>query len=293
MVNIFNSKPELSYIDQSQDFDRSKNNPKRSSLRNFKNWTPFNDSLETKKSFKEEYLIAKTGIVRRMANSLSSQLLNKSNSVLERPKSSISTKRSNFLLPNQSNLDKKIDNSFQKTESKPSINHVKNKSNLYLKETVDGINIHLQEPHLISVLFDQRKNDQKSELLSKASIQIFPLKLGKVSVGSSNKSDIVVKGPGVHSLHCFIENNPRSKSNDNFNKENTPLSNRLYFGSLFRRAKTKDVPNSSVTIYPIAKLCAIDGVLLEGPTTLNPGKYEILSKYFAKLISNLFDFVLN
>ncbi|RNA27519.1 pleckstrin homology-like domain family B member 2 isoform X1 [Brachionus plicatilis] len=268
MVNFHNSKPELSNIDKNENFERSKNNSKRSSLRNFKSWTPFNDHSETKKSFKDEYLIATTGIVRRMANSISSQLLNKSNSTLERPKPNLLPDRRSVLL---SNLDKKIDSSFQKNPSKPSINHAKNNSNLYFKETIDGINIQLQEPHLISVSFDESKNDQSSDLLSKTSIQIFPLKLGKCSVGSSEKSDLVIKGPGIQSLHCFIENSSKSKSIENLNKENTQFTNRKSFGSLFKRAKTKDASNSRVTMYPIAKLCAIDGVLIESPTALTSG----------------------
>lgn len=274
MVNLYNSKPELSKIDKNEEFDRSKSNPKRSSLRNFKNWTPFNDNSDTKKSFKDEYLMATTGIVRRMANSISSQLLNKSNSTLERPKSNILPNRRSLRLSTQSNLDKKIDISLQNTETKPSINHVKNNSNLYLKETVDGINIQLQEPHLISVSIDENKNDHKSNIVNKTSIQIFPLKLGKTSIGSSDKSDLVIKGPGIQSLHCFIENSHLSKSNQNLNN-----SNKRSFGSLFKKAKTKDTPNSTVIVYPIAKLCAIDGVLIESPTTLISGKVKILSKF--------------
>lgn len=288
MVNFHNSKSELTTCEKNDNFDRSKFNNKRCSLRNFKNWTPFNDNQETNesnKTVKDDYLSTTSGIVKRMASSFSSQLLNKSNSNLERPKSNILPSKTSDNLTNESNSitnthekiysvvkSQKSDNNQKvKNESSNNQSHETKNSNLYLKETVNGINIQIQEPHLISVLVN---NNNKINQINKTSIKIYPIKIGRTTIGSSDKNDIVINGPGIEPEHCIIENDLKCKSSDNLaNKDNIPIINyRRSLTSIFRK-KSKDTNLTySIKLNPLSKLCAVDGVLIESPCGLTSGK---------------------
>ncbi|CAF0719821.1 unnamed protein product [Brachionus calyciflorus] len=272
---MVNSKSELTNLES------FKFNSKRSSLRNFKNWSPFTDNSEnndTKKSEKDDYLTNKTGIVRRMANSISSQLLNKSN--IERPKSNILPRsRNSFSASTKTDNKDEILYSTIKPKIKISKPNEANESNLYLKETVQGINVQLKEPHLICVSTDAKNQ------LNKTSIKIYPLKIGKTTIGSCSKNDFVIKGPGIEPEHCFIENNLKFKSSENLAIKYPSSNNyRRSLTSIFRRNKTKDSINSNnlITLNPISKLCALDGVLIESPCVLTSGSLICLgeSEYF-------------
>lgn len=71
--------------------------------------------------------------------------------------------------------------------------------------------------------------------------------------------DIIVQGTGVENEHCFIENT-----------------------------------TGVITLYPLAKMCAVDGVLTAGPTRLSQGKLtcvdvfkKLQRKFFTCYIKNL------
>lgn len=59
--------------------------------------------------------------------------------------------------------------------------------------------------------------------------------------------DIIVQGTGVENEHCFIENT-----------------------------------TGVITLYPLAKMCAVDGILAAGPTRLSQGKLTCV-EVFKKL----------
>ena len=127
----------------------------------------------------------------------------------------------------------------------------------------------------------------------------------------SPSNDIVLVGPGIQSEHCYIENqfvtlDCKSKYAHNFNSSSDYLSSRTNdvdhannddsydqndeavqsgrkniskssssVSSLFRLNRKKEPGKVAranlVTLYPIAKLCAIDGVLIEDPYQLQSG----------------------
>lgn len=252
---------------ESENFTQTRTNANRSSLRNFKNWTPFNENTNTeeiKNSIKDDYILSNTkGIVKRMANSISSQLLNRSTNQCK----------------SKANLNSCV-KSFQF------------RGNFQVEETEDGIKILLKQPHLISVIVNTTNIDDANSSLNKkdltdcssdanhskqankTSIKIYPLKVGRTTIGSSDKNDIIINGPGVEPEHCFIENKLISLANnsDLLNDKTKSLSS---FSSFFKsKSKSKEnLANSAnlVTLYPIADLCAIDGVLIEKPYNLVSG----------------------
>lgn len=67
-------------------------------------------------------------------------------------------------------------------------------------------------------------------------VTILPLQEGRTEIGTSaapSVPDIIIQGTGVEAEHCFIDN-------------------------------IHDV----ITLYPLAKMCAVDGVLVSEPTRL-------------------------
>jgi hypothetical protein len=172
-----------------------------------------------------------------------------------------------------------------------------------LKETETGIQIQLCQPHLISL--SQKKADLELRSVSsistkKTSIKIFPLKFGRTTIGSSPSNDIVLNSVGIQLEHCFIEkksiNLNDNKQKDEFNIQSSdssfsPKSNlqneqsrtsgrakktSISISALFKENAKRNQdcqPANLVTLYPIDKLCAIDGVLIENPYNLNSGLF--------------------
>lgn len=131
------------------------------------------------------------------------------------------------------------------------------RGNFQVEETQNGISIQIKQPHFIYVKADNTRENYANDLsitnmnatnVNKTSIKIYPLKLGRTTIGSSSNNDIQVHGQGIEHRHCFIEN---TKIDDKMVEE---------FESCFL-----------VTIYPLAKLCAIDGVIVDKPFVLNTG----------------------
>jgi len=172
-----------------------------------------------------------------------------------------------------------------------------------LKETETGIQIQLCQPHLISL--SQKKADLELRSVSsistkKTSIKIFPLKFGRTTIGSSPSNDIVLNSVGIQLEHCFIEkksiNLNDNKQKDEFNIQSSdssfsPKSNlqneqsrtsgrakktSISISALFKENAKRNQdcqPANLVTLYPIDKLCAIDGVLIENSYNLNSGLF--------------------
>lgn len=360
-------------------------NMQRASLRKIKNWRPNdldttqNANEHTNENKLEENVSTKrvrddilvginrpAGIVRRMASSISNQLLNNSKANLNsnsadknqcgdssprnRNYSSFNLKRpiSSFIQSASNNQNKYKNSSsssltltnswsFTKDETennskqdiKPfvvsnenvaskasQVKTIQFKGDFQLKETENGIQIQVRQPHLISVTNNVNNEDAKQDLsrlseansFNKTSIKIYPLKLGRTTIGSSPNNDIVLTGPGIKSEHCFVENNlilldrkskirsSKSNSNNSMNDSECDKKKGLLgphsLASLFKLNKTKYSNNNDdsklpkgnlVTLYPIARLCAIDGVLIENPYQLNSGFYFVLFFFILKL----------
>ncbi len=118
-----------------------------------------------------------------------------------------------------------------------------------LQETVDGIQIQIKQPHLISVVVKNNCVDYTPEKIQKTSIKIYPLKSGRTTIGTAQSNDIVLSGAGVEDEHCFIENFIDSNRKQTFNNK-----------------------FSQVVLYPIGRLCSVDGVIVDKPFKLNSGK---------------------
>lgn len=158
-----------------------------------------------------------------------------------------------------SNLTNQINNINRNNELKQKIirkKHIKSQTtdemkSYHLQETIDGIQIQIKQPHLISVVVknnDLTNNEFNKQENFKTSIRIYPLKLGRTTIGSSETNDIVLHGEGILDEHCFIENSNLVLSNMNNNNN-----------------------NNLVTFYPIGELCSIDGVLIDQPFRLQSG----------------------
>lgn len=126
----------------------------------------------------------------------------------------------------------------------------------YVKETHDGFKINLNSPYLISIIeFYDNNNatniDNYNNSLfyndEKTLIKIFPLNYGCTKIGSSDTNDIIINSPDIESKHCYINYN-------HFNNE--------------------------VILYPLCRLCSVDGVLVD---KAYPLKLGILS---LKLVKN-------
>lgn len=134
------------------------------------------------------------------------------------------------------------------------------RGNFKVEETENGIKIQIKQPHLICVRVKHNENNDEDDLsisnenpinINKTSIRIYPLKVGRTKIGSCSNSDIQIQGIGIEPEHCFIESN-----------------------QIFLNDKTAYQETESffiVTIYPIAKLCAVDGVLIDKSLVLNTG----------------------
>lgn len=125
------------------------------------------------------------------------------------------------------------------------------RGNFQVEETENGIKIQIKHPHLISVRNDANNAvDLTQAAMNKTSIKIYPLKVGRTTVGSCPGNDILVNGRGIESEHCFIENTQIMLNDD-----------KLTSGECCFIA----------TLYPLAKLCAVDGVLIDSPYVLSTG----------------------
>jgi len=118
-------------------------------------------------------------------------------------------------------------------------------SRFQVEETLNGVNIQIKQPHLISVI--SRDGSQLSTPISRTSIRIYPLKTGRTRIGSDPGNDIVLKaGRSIEAEHCFIEN---------------------------RKAVDG---GRMVALYPIGRFCAVEGVLIEEPYLITSGKSVLL-----------------
>lgn len=149
------------------------------------------------------------------------------------------------------------------------------RGNFQVEETENGIKIQIKQPHLISVRVNSNNiinnNSINDELnsMNKTSIKIYPLKVGRTTVGSCSRNDIQVQGRGIEPEHCFIENS-QIILND-------------------RYSCVHDESCFIVTLYPIAQLCAVDGVLIDSPYVLNTG--GILCFIYTQFFFNFNNFI--
>ena len=132
------------------------------------------------------------------------------------------------------------------------------KNFFHLEETNKGIQIQITQPHLVSVTkyslntykdSQNSNNEHDTKQLSKTSIKIYPLNFGKTRIGSNLSNDIVINSPDIEPEQCYIE---------------TFLTN------------NKNC-NNKVILFPIGKLCAVDGVVISTPYTLHSGKLSFSS----------------
>ena len=135
------------------------------------------------------------------------------------------------------------------------------RGNFQVEETENGIKIQIKHPHLISVRNDANNSvDLTQTAMNKTSIKIYPLKVGRTTVGSCARNDILVNGRGIEPEHCFIENTQIMLNDDKL---------------------TSGESCFIATLYPLAKLCAVDGVLIDSPYVLSTGSlYFIYFKSF-------------
>lgn len=268
-----------------ENFLKSKNNQKRSSLRNIKNWMPFNDNSNPNThdfvTPKDDFINRPTGIVKRMVSSISNQILS---SNLARSKSNLSTKIDDENIYSNSKVKIKLSNKAKLINNSNS-NTFEFMGNFNVEETENGIKINLKQPHLISVQLksnidaNREDTENKNSKANKTSIKIYPLKVGRTSIGSSNTNDIVLNGHGIEPHHCFIENNLNTLSHTekiNTLNDNNFKQIKTQFQQRFIRSSSKESCSTicnQVTLYPLAKLCAIDGVLIQDHINLNSGKF--------------------
>lgn len=139
-------------------------------------------------------------------------------------------------------------------------NSLQFRGNFKVEETENGIKIQIKQPHLICVRVNHNGNNPEDDLsilnenpinINKTSIRIYPLKVGRTKIGSCSNSDIQIQGIGIEPEHCFIE------------------SNQIFLNDKMVCQETESL--FIVTIYPLAKLCAVDGVLIDKPLVLNTG----------------------
>lgn len=222
----------------------------------------------------EEPVVGKrtTGLVRRMA----SQILSASSSASK----SASTSQIGGVVKENSTFKtavedlKKVMNSQEFKQLNASIYSevarrkespvaaVKNKltelnGSFHLEESEKGIKIRVRPPHLVISSTAERA----ANAATKTSIRIYPLRLGRTTVGASASSDIVLSGAGIEDEHCYFENVLITDTTDQdaAAKSQTDQSKKLV---------------NLVTLYPLAQLCAVDGVLIDHPYRLNCGKFQ-------------------
>jgi hypothetical protein len=141
-----------------------------------------------------------------------------------------------------------------------------------VEETISGIQIQIKQPHLISVRV--RSAAECNETMNKTSIKIYPLKMGRTTIGSAVSNDIVIEGAGVEAEHCFVENTLVTVQEDD--DENSSSS--------FSSSATERV--SLVTLFPIGRLCAVDDVLVDAPFLLHSGMCFIICFIFIQWCFN-------
>ena len=137
------------------------------------------------------------------------------------------------------------------------------KEQFQVEETLNGIQINLKQPHLISV--SSRNNTEPANVnsnstMGRTSIKIFPLKLGRTTIGSALTNDIVLSGSGVEPHHCYIETGYTLF---------TAINASVTTDSKKWTKSNKKI--NLVTLYPIGPLCAVDGVIIDQPFPINSG----------------------
>jgi hypothetical protein len=242
----------------------STDSPARGSLRIFKNWRPFSEAAtlaEPNKDTDHHHMAAQpTGIVKRMISSLASQL-NLQNQSSERiVVKPAATSTSNKI----SKLSRNDDDALASSSSSSS-----SSINFHVEETLGGIQIQIKQPHLISV----RVKPANAESVNKTSIKIYPLKIGRTTIGTAPSNDIVIEGEGVESEHAFVENqlvslvdDTSSSSSSSSSSEDSSVSDST--GS-FTASSAPSV--HMVTLFPIGRLCAVDDVIVGVPFPLHSG----------------------
>ena len=151
----------------------------------------------------------------------------------------------------------------------------------HLEETEKGIKIRVKQPHL--VISSTSKPAEKDEA-TKTSIRIYPLRLGRTTIGSAPANDIVLLGAGVEDEHCYIENVLVS---DTFGEDLSAdksshllcckTNNKQEGQAPLQKSKKQQLINL-VTLYPLAQLCAVDGVLIQDPYRLSCGELLFIQK---------------
>lgn len=254
-INKFNLKRSSSELKTSKFMSCSLNNNNTSNK--------INDKKEDKLC--QNSMSLSTGIVKRNSNQL-----NRSNSLVISTKTKYSDGSSDS--DNSLNLSEKNSSHLFQPASKFKIEKSCNfNGNFSVEETETGIKIKIKQPHLISVTNNSCVEESSEQSIkannNKTSIKIYPLKIGRTSIGSDINNDIILIGPGIEKEHCFIENireNSRKNRKIKGNKEN--------------EASSKISLDNSVTIFPIAKLCSVDGVIIDTPYKLHTGtNFTILS----------------
>lgn len=261
----------------------------------------------------EPVIIKRTGLVRRMA----SQILSASNSVSCASSKSVSSSQlgpkenSTFktavedlkkVMNSQefkqlnasiySEVKKKAESSASSKSDESPQTAVKNKltelnGSFHLEETEKGIKIRVKQPHLV---ISSTSKPAEKEDATKTSIRIFPLRLGRTTIGSSSTNDIVLDGTGIEDEHCYIENVLVSETfGDDLAKKDTRSAHLVCCKKQVEPDGTtesaKQEPEQTkprkksnklinlVTLYPLAELCAVDGVLIQDPYRLNCGEF--------------------
>jgi hypothetical protein len=233
-----------------------------------------------------------SGIVKRIASSLSTQIINAPHSSdrddLARLKSVSSNQKQQLQQhpptvlvkktsssnepPIYGNLSNNLSTPNQKAINTSISSSIKRKFNpsFHLEETVNGIQIQIKQPHLISVTNNNSPNSGHISLASnnpnKTSIKIYPLKLGRTTVGSAPQNDIVIDSVGIESEHCFIQNDLIFLDDNQISSSSAKTIN-------VKQRKSSKQQINLVTLFPIGKLCAVDDVLVDKPYMLNSGLF--------------------
>jgi hypothetical protein len=180
--------------------------------------------------------------------------------------------------------------------------------NFTVEETLGGIQIQIKQPHLLSVRVNSNQDgtyqvsNSQTSTIKKTSIKIYPLKLGRTTIGSALHNDIVLSGVGIEAEHCFIENclvfldETQNQSDDNFDDDEelnlTSTTSCSHSSSI--SCKISRTRAHMCTIFPIGTLCAVDDVLIDAPFILNSGNFHfsftnIEFSFVFSLFKNLFD----
>jgi hypothetical protein len=160
-----------------------------------------------------------------------------------------------------------------------------NETNFFVTETQNGIQIQIIQPHLISTVHECENEDKENKHNnSKTKIKIYPLKTGRTTIGSSLNNDIVLNGKGIEPEHCFIECIQTSQNESHLeNNLNDTLCKEIGSDSVKNLFPKSHVNMNNLSshqptracnfaiLFPLAKLCSVDGVLIDRPYGLNLG----------------------